>query len=75
MSGSAATEKHACRRLKTPRVGVEPLWRIDTIIGRLLLPRNSKTEKNNKNAEPRYTAGTRNNYGIPQTNKTAYSKE
>jgi len=42
-----------------PGVGVEPLGGIDST--KLLILRNSKMERNHKNAEVRYTAGTRNN--------------
>jgi hypothetical protein len=41
-----------------PGVGVEPLGGL--ILRKLLILRNSKMEKNHKNAEVRYTAGTRN---------------
>jgi len=37
-----------------------PLFRGMSGVLKLLIPRNSKMEKNNKNAEVRYTAGTRN---------------
>jgi hypothetical protein len=37
---------------RTPRGGL--------ILRKLLIPRNSKLEKNHKNAEVRYTSGTRN---------------
>src|SRR6267154_3703691 len=48
-----------------PGVGVEPLGGIDST--KLLILRNSKMERNHKNAEVRYTAGTRNDRRICRT--------
>ena len=47
------------QNLRTTRVGVEPSGGL--IVRKLLIPQNGKFEKNCKKAEPRYTAGTRNN--------------